>query len=387
MAAQAIAAFADAVLLLLAIVAVRSEADGNAAAGVVQQLYVLPFLVFAPFAGAVANARPKRQVMIFACAVKFLAAAGLALGASPWAMMGCAGFGAVLYSPAKYGTLVELFEERRLVMANAIMEGSAVMMLVSGTVAAGFLADVSPRVGLQVVLCAYAVSALLMRLVPRAALCRNNDWLDFGLILRGFRQAAVTLFAQAGSRLSLMGTSLLLSSATTLRLLILAWVPVALGVHDNGTPTLLMGMAAIGMIAGAITAGRLIKLENVKVVLIPGFMMGSLIVALTLTQTALSAACVAFAIGACAGTCLVPLNAALQRAGAATVGTGLALAVQNFCENIATVAMVGCYSAVSRAGMPVQSILTWFGFAVAAVMLLAMWQRRENSDRNAAAGN
>jgi LPLT family lysophospholipid transporter-like MFS transporter len=375
-ASQALAAFADTALLLVAIMAARSQAGGDAVAGQLQQMYVLPFLLLAPLAGAIVNGCPKRRIMLIAGVLKFGAAAALALGASPMAVMICVGVGAAVYSPAKYGILMEVFGERRLVMANAAMEGTSIVMLVTGTVASGILADGPPALALGVILAAYASSALLLMRVPAGAAERRIDWRDLPGLLRRFRQATLTLFGHGEARFSLLGTSLLLASATTLRLLILAWVPAVLGIGGGATPALLMGVSAVGMVAGAVAAGRMAGLSRPNAVLVPGALMGLLIVALARVANLEAAFIVAFAIGACAGSFVVPLNAALQRTGAATVGTGYALAVQNFSENLATIAMVGAYALVADYALGVRDMLSGFGVSVVAMMLLTLWLRR-----------
>lgn len=45
-----------------------------------------------------------------------------------------------------------------------------------------------------------------------------------------------------------------LGAGVTLRFLLVLWVPVALGITDNATPTYLNAMVAIGIVVGA---GRL----------------------------------------------------------------------------------------------------------------------------------
>ncbi len=45
-----------------------------------------------------------------------------------------------------------------------------------------------------------------------------------------------------------MGTSLFWGAGVTLRFLLVLWVPVALGITDNATPTYLNAMVAIGIV-------------------------------------------------------------------------------------------------------------------------------------------
>lgn len=66
--------------------------------------------------------------------------------------------------------------------------------------------------------------------------------------------AASSLWRNGETRFSLVGTSLFWGAGVTLRFLLVLWVPVALGITDNATPTYLNAMVAIGIVVGA---GRL----------------------------------------------------------------------------------------------------------------------------------
>jgi LPLT family lysophospholipid transporter-like MFS transporter len=59
-----------------------------------------------------------------------------------------------------------------------------------------------------------------------------------------------------------MGTSMFWGAGVTLRFLLVLWVPVALGITDNATPTYLNAMVAIGIVVGA-AAAKLVTLETV----------------------------------------------------------------------------------------------------------------------------
>jgi LPLT family lysophospholipid transporter-like MFS transporter len=47
-----------------------------------------------------------------------------------------------------------------------------------------------------------------------------------------------------------MGTSLFWGAGVTLRFLLVLWVPVALGITSNATPTYLNAMVAVGIVLG-----------------------------------------------------------------------------------------------------------------------------------------
>lgn len=73
---------------------------------------------------------------------------------------------------------------------------------------------------------------------------------------------------------SLVGTSLFWGAGVTLRFLLVLWVPVALGITDNATPTYLNAMVAIGIVVGAGAAAKLVTLETVSRCMPAGILIG-----------------------------------------------------------------------------------------------------------------
>jgi LPLT family lysophospholipid transporter-like MFS transporter len=66
-----------------------------------------------------------------------------------------------------------------------------------------------------------------------------------------------------------MGTSMFWGAGVTLRFLLVLWVPVALGITDNATPTYLNAMVAIGIVVGG-AAAKLVTLETVHAACLRG---------------------------------------------------------------------------------------------------------------------
>jgi len=172
-----------------------------------------------------------------------------------------------------------------------------------------------------------------------------------------------------------MGTSMFWGAGVTLRFLLVLWVPVALGITDNKTPTLLNAMVAIGIVFGAGAAAKLIRLETVKRCLPAGVAIGVAVVVFALQTSMLSSYIVLIVVGVLGGFFVVPLNALLQHRGKASVGAGNAIAVQNLGENTAMLLMLGLYSLVVMAGAPVVAIGIGFGVVFAlAITALWIWQ-------------
>ena len=146
------------------------------------------------------------------------------------------------------------------------------------------------------------------------------------------------------------GTSLFWGTGATLRFLLVAWVPIALGIANNKMPAYLNGMVAVGIVIGAGLASKFITLARADRALPAGVLLGLAVCVVAVTTNIAAAFAVMALIGACGGFFVVPLNALLQERGAQTVGAGNAIAVQNLAENCSMLVMIGLYTLAVRAG-------------------------------------
>jgi LPLT family lysophospholipid transporter-like MFS transporter len=359
--AQFLSAFADNALLIAAIALVKLLSSGEKLVPFLQESFVVPFLLLAPFVGPLADALPKGRVMMIGNGLKFAGASLMLAGGNPVLCYGLVGAGAAIYSPAKYGILSQLFGPDKLVKANGLLEASTIAAILLGVVAGGMLADRSVTLALGAITGCYIAAALVNLLIPRLAAEHPLDSWHPAPMLRGFGEGFASLLRDRDARFSLLGTSLFWGSGTTLRLMLFAWVPVALGMADNQTPANLMGVVSVGIVAGAMLAGFFISLANVNRALVGGLLLGPVILALGSVHSLPLAAGLLAAVGLCGGAFVVPLNALLQERGHTSIGAGRALAVQNFFENSFMLLFVGLYSATGSAGLPVTTALQAFG--------------------------
>jgi LPLT family lysophospholipid transporter-like MFS transporter len=384
LAAQFISALADNALLFAAIALLKTQLAPDWQTPLLQEFFVAAFIVLAPFVGPFADSWPKGRVMFAANALKFLGAAAMLAGLHPLLAYGMVGIGAAAYSPAKYGILGELVTPAQLVKANSMMEGSTIIAILIGAVLGGLLADVSVTGALWFVAGCYVLAAVANLLIPRLPPARNvvheavagSGRFSLVVLVADFVQALRRLLGDADARFSLLGTSVFWGAGSTLRLLLVAWVPVALHAADLGTPANLSGAVAIGIALGAVGAARYVGLHNVNRALPAGLLIGILIMAFAFVDSFAAAAFMLVAIGACGGFYVVPLNALLQTRGQATVGTGHAIAVQNFVENCCMLLMVGFYAMLERYEVPVISAAIAIGALVLAATSILAWRRR-----------
>lgn len=372
--AQFLSALADNAILIAAIAIVKSQGLPNLVP-LLQESFVLPFILLAPFVGQVADGFPKGRVMLVANLLKLAGALAMLFGVNPLTAYGMIGIGAAMYSPAKYGILAQMFGPASLVRANGMMEGSTIVAILLGVILGGWLADHSLHWAFIGVVSAYIVAALANLFIP--ALPAENTDASFHpwMLLKKFGTSLSLLFGNQDARFSLLGTSVFWGSGTTLRLMLFAWVPAALLITDNQTPANLMGAVSIGIVLGAVGAGLWISLANVNRALIGGLLLGVAVLSLATINALLLAYIAMVAVGICGGSFVVPLNALLQERGHQTIGAGNALAVQNFAENIAMLLFVGGYSWATAAGVPVTASITVFGVVLLAVIGGLAWFR------------
>lgn len=375
--AQFLSAFGDNALLFATLALLKAEFYPDWSQPILQMVFVGAYILFAPFVGQIADSFPKGRVMMVANGLKLLGAASICIGINPFIGYTLVGVGAAAYSPAKYGILGELTTGDKLVKANGLMESSTIAAILLGSMAGGILADwhVLASLGVCALVYAGAVAANLM--IPRLAAARPGQSWRFTPMTRSFFSACSLLWRNGETRFSLVGTSLFWGAGVTLRFLLVLWVPVALGITDNATPTYLNAMVAVGIVVGAGLAAKLVTLETVARCMPAGILIGVAVTFFSLQHAVLPAYGILMLIGMLGGFFVVPLNALLQERGKRSVGAGNAIAVQNLGENTAMLLMLGLYSLAVKVGVPVVGVGVGFGVLFTlAIAALWIWQRR-----------
>ncbi|MDK4218080.1 lysophospholipid transporter LplT [Pantoea agglomerans] len=373
--AQFFSAFGDNALLFATLAVLKSQFYPDWSQPVLQMLFVAAYILLAPFVGQVADSMAKGRVMMLANSLKLLGALVICFGFNPFLGYTLVGAGAAAYSPAKYGILGEITHGEKLVKANGLMEGSTIAAILLGSVAGGMLADWHLLAALGICALTYGIAVVANLFIPKLQAARPGQSWQLGMMVCSFFSAAALLWRDAETRFSLLGTSLFWGAGVTLRFLLVLWVPVALGISDNTTPTTLNAMVAIGIVIGAAAAAKLVTLETVRRCMPAGVLIGVMVVVFALQHSLLNAYLVLMLIGALGGFFVVPLNALLQARGKESVGSGNAIAVQNLGENSAMLIMLGLYTLAIKAGAP--AVATGVGFGVLfalAIALLWLWR-------------
>ncbi|EFT2360132.1 lysophospholipid transporter LplT [Salmonella enterica] len=378
--AQFLSAFGDNALLFATLALLKAQFYPDWSQPVLQMVFVGAYILFAPFVGQIADSFAKGRVMMVANGLKLAGAAGICLGINPFVGYTLVGIGAAAYSPAKYGILGELTTGDKLVKANGLMEASTIAAILLGSVAGGVLADWHVIAALVACALVYAGAVAANLFIPKLVAARPGQSWRLSAMTRSFFSACVVLWRNGETRFSLVGTGLFWGAGVTLRFLLVLWVPVALGITDNATPTYLNAMVAVGIVVGAGAAAKLVTLETVSRCMPAGILIGVVVAIFSLQHALLPAYALLLLIGMLGGFFVVPLNALLQERGKKSVGAGNAIAVQNLGENSAMLLMLGLYSLAVLVGVPAVAIGIGFGVLFAlAIAALWIWQRRQAS--------
>lgn len=149
---QALGAFNDnlyknALLLFIAFSGISSTDDTALLTNLAAGLFILPFFLFSPIAGQIADKYEKskliRWVKVFEVVIMLVAAIGLLIGSVNLMMtlLFLMGLQSALFGPVKFSLLPQHLEEDELVGGNALVEMGTFLAILAGTILAGVLFD------------------------------------------------------------------------------------------------------------------------------------------------------------------------------------------------------------------------------------------------------
>jgi len=388
LAAQFFSSLGDNALLFAAIALLKDLNAPSWQTPVLQQFFVVAFIVLAPFVGAFSDALPKGQVMFISNGIKVAGCAAMLLGLHPLLAYGFVGIGAAIYSPAKYGILTECLPPQKLVWANGWMEGLTVAAIILGAIFGGLLIghrvetqivrqlgelhfnggiDTAPEFAILVILILYFVAAILNYYIPRLPIEHRLPKRAPGFLIADFWRSFLLLWKDPLGEVSLAVTSLFWGAGTSLRFIILAWAAVALNL-DLEHATELTAVVAVGLAIGAVVAAKAVPLDYAVKVLPLGIAMGLVVLSMVFVTNNWLAILLLTLIGILAGSFLIPMNALLQHRGHLLMGSGHSIAVQNFNENISILLMLGAYALMIDAGFSINIIVIVFGLFISFTM-------------------
>ena len=389
MAAQFFSSLADNALIFVAIGLLTAMKAPPSLTPLLKLSFVLFYVLLAAFVGAFADSMPKGRVMFIANLIKVFGCSLIFFGVHPLIACAVVGFGAAVYSPAKYGILTELLPAEKLVAANGWIEGLTVMSIIFGTVMGGALVsthggawlmtldfpvidtgiDTPVKASLAVLVGVYALAAAFNLRIPDTGARYEHQERNPAKLIADFAECSATLWKDKLGQISLAVTTLFWGAAATLQLIVLEWANRSLHLPlDKATS--LIGAVAIGVAVGAAMAAKMIPLKKSLTVIPLGIIMGVVVMGMTLVYSVSIAVPLLLLIGLLSGFFVVPMNALLQHRGHVLMSAGHSVAVQNFNENLSILTMLAVYAIMLTLKLDLNIIIILFGFTLAGLMYM-----------------
>ncbi|MGA7950327.1 MAG: lysophospholipid transporter LplT [Thiobacillaceae bacterium] len=391
--AQFLSALADNALLFAAIGLLMFYNAPEWHQPLLQESFVLPYIVLAPFVGSFADALPKGRVMFLGNALKFLGCVAMLMSVAPLVAYAVVGIGAAIYSPAKYGILTEILPPKHLVAANGWMEGTTVAAIVLGAMIGGQLINSHtasfglaslgvtrivppPMFAIGTITGLYLLAAVVNLFIPQVPIDHKLLSRKPGFVVYDFWHSFTLLWKDPLGQVSLAVTTLFWGVGATLRQLIIPWAAFNLA-FGLDRATQMTGLVALGIAIGAAIAGKLVRLERSVSVIPAGIAIGFVPIAMIWVHGVATANTVLLLAGILSGYFVVPMNALLQHRGHLIMGAGHSIAVQNFNENIGILLLIGAYTLMIGANLHIHTVMLIFGLFISIVMT-GLWKRHRN---------
>ncbi|UED75298.1 lysophospholipid transporter LplT [Brevibacillus sp. DP1.3A] len=378
---QFLSAFADNMILFVIANLLRENGFSPAMLALVSISFFLPYVFLAPLVGPFADKHAKSIVLVIGNLIKALGVVLLFFidQSSILMLMLCyftVGVGAVVYSPAKYGILPELTRnEDELFHANARIEAYTIFAILTGIGGGGAIANMTaPLISSGICLLIYLLSLGMTFFIPRM---RGNASIRYGAEARRFFIDFQHLMNRPETSFALIGTGAFWMSSAVLRVAVLAWIPLALGINpESFSVSLILATTSIGIIAGAFLAPKLIPLSHFTRSLTYGFGMFLIIVLFPWTNITFVAISLLLLVGFMGGVFIIPMNTVLQDEGKRMVGSGKTIAIQNFIENLLMAVGSGIYYLITYIGISVSGAIVGQGLLLLGFLVYLVKYRR-----------
>ena len=368
--AQFLSAFADnAILFTVIAMVMQSTQLPGWYVPALQSVFLIAFVVLGPWVGGIADRYVKSKLLLVANLIKATGAGLLFFQIEPLLAYCIVGLGAALYSPAKYGVLPELTAENQLIKANSWIEGSTILAILTGMVVGARVADYSVSLALLGTLGLFISSAILTLFIPQ----QPGRPSPKGSRLLLFIQETRYFMAHPRSRFALLSASMFWGAAASVRVILVAWAPLVLMLHTATEIASLTLFLAIGIIIGSALTPWLIPMHHLRKTRFAAYAMGMLIFGLAFSTQILLSQGLLLLMGCAGGLFIVPINATLQSLGKHSIGSGNAVAMQNFFQNLAMLIGVGLYTlAASMTISPITALMILGSLLVIATGILSL---------------
>ena len=333
--------------MIVSVIAIRiaGEAEAGKYLAIAGAVFVLPFLLFAGYAGELADRFSKTRVLQITKSLEIvtmlMGIVALVSGRLDLLLvvLFLLATQANFFSPAKYGILPEMMTEGALSRANGLLELTTFIAIVAGSSLGTLMYErwQGRPVTLGSLLLAMAVigtaASLAIRNVPAAGATERFHWNPFHEIVAGTR----SLMKQRSLALSVAGISWFWFVGALFQLALLLAARETLHISEGHSGFLVMALSA-GIGFGSVAAGALSG-DHIELGLVPAgaLLMGICCVFLGLTTDYHAALAWLVGIGFSGGLFVVPLNAWLQEK-AGVHEKGRILATNNFANMVGVIA-------------------------------------------------
>ena len=344
-------------------------------------VFVLPFLLFAGYAGQLADRFSKThvlqitkafEILIMITGLVALVERNIALLLTVLFLLAVQ---ANFFSPAKYGILPETLGESQLTRANGLLELTTFAAVVLGTSAGAFLfarwkAEPS-RMGLVLLAIAIAGSLASLR-IPRVVASGSREpfhWNPFAEIWAGSQR----LLERRDLWLTVVGISYFWFLGALFQMAVILFGKESLHASDDRVGLLVTALA-IGIGAGSVAAGWFSS-TRIELGLVPwgAVLLGGCSLWVGSLHSAAWIGAALMGVGFGGGLFIVPLNAYLQDRAAAQE-KGRVLATNNFFNMLGVVLASGVLSLLhDRFGWQPEHILEALGIFTLASTFCIVW--------------
>jgi 1-acyl-sn-glycerol-3-phosphate acyltransferase len=254
--------FKNAMLIMLAYKSASEAESGflvNGAAG----LFILPFFLFSPIAGRVADKFDKgavmRSVKVAEILIMIIGSTGFYLGSNVllFSSLFLLGAHSTFFGPVKYSILPQHLEDNQLMAGNALLEMGTFMTILLGTILGGALAGQGGPSLLASWLMGVAIAGwLFSKFIPKAPASDPGLKISFDFF-SDMRDLVKICQQREGIWNSIMGISWFWYFGAILLAQLPSYSQHVLGSSSPGTTTILLATFSVSVAIGAILAAKL----------------------------------------------------------------------------------------------------------------------------------
>lgn len=341
------------------------DAEMRVYTSLIQAMILLPFvMVFTP-AGFLSDKFPKHKIIRIAALLALPITGFITIsyytGAfwTAFLMTFVLALQSAIYSPAKYGYIRELVGKQKLAPANSAVQAVTIVAILAGTLVYSVIFEAllgtdfnSLSLGEILVAVKYAgfllVGATLIEVwlsyrLPQKLETDTKLHFDFGKYVRMayLKQNLGTAWSHQGIWLSIIGLSVFFAVNQVVLAIFGAHLKDSIGEENTVVVNGLMALSGIGIVVGAIAAGKISK-NYIETGIVPLGALGMFVglIGLSFITDRWLLATLFTAYGFFGGLFIVPLNSLIQYH-AKQGESGVVIAANNFVQNIFMLTALG----------------------------------------------